>query len=415
MSTISTKRFGKNIKPKLWIVSEVFYPEEVSTGYILTKLAEGLAEDYDVRALSKRKSRNIVPSFETYKGVKIYRCLSTVFNKNNLFLRFINAFSFNILILFNSLIVFSRNDLVMAVTNPPILPYFVLLGASVKKATFIILVHDVYPHLMVALDMIKPTSFLFRLWTYFNKILFEKSNLIVVLSEDMKKLVSREFYSSLIQKKIHVIQNWAEIDIIKPFEKENNSIARKLGINDKFIIQYAGNFGRPNDIETIIDAAKVLKCDEKVHFIFAGDGAKKKWVEKQKSKFNLDNLTLLNSYSRKDQNGILSASDISLIALIRGMKGISMPSRFYNIMASGKAIIAIIDDNTEVASIIKNEGIGWVIPPGNGHLLINAILEAKIDPYLKEKGLKARKIAEKNYSYDKILSMYKVTFEKLNE
>ena len=212
-----------------------------------------------------------------------------------------------------------------------------------------------------------------------------------------------------------VIQNWAEIDIIKPFEKENNSIARKLGINDKFIIQYAGNFGRPNDIETIIDAAKVLKCDEKVHFIFAGDGAKKKWVEKQKSKFNLDNLTLLNSYSRKDQNGILSASDISLIALIRGMKGISMPSRFYNIMASGKAIIAIIDDNTEVASIIKNEGIGWVIPPGNGHLLINAILEAKIDPYLKEKGLKARKIAEKNYSYDKILSMYKVTFEKLNE
>jgi len=170
---------------------------------------------------------------------------------------------------------------------------------------------------------------------------------------------------------------------------------------------HAGNFGRPNDMETIIEASKMLKEYDDIVFLFAGDGAKKRWVEEQQKKWKLRNLILLGSYSRKDQQQILNASDISLISLIDGMGGISMPSRFYNILASGRPVIAIVDGDTEVASLIKKEGIGWIVSPGDYNSLVKAILEARADHFLLKKGQKARSLAEKNYSFDRIISLYR--------
>jgi glycosyltransferase involved in cell wall biosynthesis len=404
---MSKEPSGKSIKPNLWIVSEIFYPSEASTGYILTNLAQGLVSEYNVGVLTSEDEKLKGRGFEIYNGIKIYRCFSTKFNKNNLFLRLINAISFNFSVSVKALQKFDKSDLVLAVTNPPVLPYFVLFIARLKKAKFIIVVHDVYPDLTAALGLLKRTSLIFKIWTYLNSIIFSKSSLIFVLSEDMKHLICKRFGSYNLEKKIHVVPNWAEIDIIKPDIKQNNNLVKNLGLENKFIIQYAGNFGRPNDIETIIEASKMLKGYDDIVFLFAGDGAKKRWVEEQQKKWKLRNLILLGSYSRKDQQQILNASDISLIALIGGMGGISMPSRFYNILASGRPVIAIVDGDTEVASLIKKEGIGWVVSPGNHNTLVKAILEAQADHFLLKKGQKARLLAERNYSFDRIKSLYR--------
>ncbi|MGB4298184.1 MAG: glycosyltransferase family 4 protein [Candidatus Saccharicenans sp.] len=411
---MSKEQSGKSTKQNLWIVSELFYPSEASTGYILTNLAVGFKTEYNVGVLTAINEKNKQPIFEIYKGVKIYRGFTTKFNKNNLFLRLINAISFNVSIFFKAFQKFSKNDLVLAVTNPPVLPYFALLIAKLKKGKFIIVVHDVYPDLTAVLGLLKRPSLIFRVWTHLNKILFAWSDLIFVLSEDMKELICDRFNSYGLEKKIHVVPNWAEIEIINPDVKENNDLLKTYGLKDKFIVQYAGNFGRPNDIETIIEAAKMLKDYDDIVFLFAGDGAKKKFVEQEKKRWKLQNLILLGSYSRKDQQQILNASDVSLIALIKGMKGISMPSRFYNILASGRPVIAIIDGDMEVASLIKKKNIGWVVSPGDHNALVRAILEARADHYLLQKGQKARLLAEKYYSYDKILSIYKEALSKIH-
>lgn len=412
---MSIGQSGKNIKPKLWFISEHFYPDEVSTGYILTKLAEGLSNEYDVRAITSRQKKSRLLKFQIHKGIKIYRCLSTALNRKFLLFRIINSISFTISILFKSLILISRKDLVLTVTNPPVLPYFVLLSALIKRAYFIFIIHDVYPDLMAALGMIKPNSPVFKIWDYLNGLVLKKSDLVIVLSHDMKIRVSQKLKHKVASDKIYIVPNWAETDIISPFDKTNNQIIKSLNLVNNFVIQYAGNFGRPNDIETIIEAAKALKHEEDIHFIFAGDGAKREWVEKQKRKYKLDNVTLLNQYERKDQYLVLNASDISFVSLIGGMKGVSAPSRFYNILASGRPIIAIMEDGTDVANIIKDEGIGWVISPGNKNALINAILKAKIDPLLKYKGIKARKVAEEKFCLDRTLLRYRILLKKLQD
>lgn len=415
MSTMSIDLSGKRARNKVWFISELFYPEETSTGYILTKLAEGLVKDYDINVLTSNRARQIVPKSEVYRSIKIYRCFSTRFNKNNIFLRLINVASFNFSILISAINLLSKNDIVLVVTNPPILPYIVLLAAKKKKAKVFILVHDVYPDLLVPVGLLSPKSLAFRFWAWLNKLLFRKANLIIAISNDMKRLISDRYKSHFLEQKIFVIPNWGEVDIIRPVEKSNCRIINNLGINDKFVVQYAGNFGRPNDLETIVEAVKILKQEENIYFLFAGNGAKRKWVEEQKQKYNFDNLTILGSFSRNEQQDILNASDVSLIALVKGMEGISVPSRFYNIMASGKPVIAIIDENTEIASIIKNEGIGWIVTPGNTNLLVNTILNALFDTSLKEKGLRSRWIVQERYNYEKILSLYREAIERLSE
>lgn len=410
---MSKEQSGKSTKQNLWIVSELFYPSEASTGYILTNLAAGFKTEYNVGVLTAVNENNKQPIFEIYNGVKIYRCFATKFNKNNLFLRLINAISFNVSIFFKAFQKFSKNDLVLAVTNPPVLPYFALLIAKLKKGKFIIVVHDIYPDLTAVLGLLKRPSLIFRVWTHLNKILFAWSDLIFVLSEDMKELICDRFNCYGLEKKIHVVPNWAEIEIINPDVKENNDLLKTYGLKDKFIVQYAGNFGRPNDIETIIEAAKMLKDYDDIVFLFAGDGAKKKFVEQEEKRWKLQNLIILGSYSRKDQQQILNASDVSLIALIKGMKGISMPSRFYNILASGRPVIAIIDGDMEVASLIKRENIGWVVSPGDPKSLVKVILDARADPSLSAVGNRARSIAEREFSFTRTLSTYMAALKNL--
>lgn len=411
---MSKEKSGRSINQNLWIVSEIFYPSEASTGYILTKLAEGLASEYDVGALTALNRKSKESAFEVYKGIKIYRCFATKFDKNELLLRLINAISFNISMLLKAFQKFSKNDLVLAVTNPPVLPYFALLISKIKRSKFIIVVHDVYPDLMAVLGLLKRSSLIFKTWSYLNKLLFAWSDLIIVLSDDMKELICDRFKFYSLKEKIRVIPNWAETDTIKPDAKEHIGLVKDLGLKGKFIIEYAGNFGRPNDIETIIEAAKKLRDHDDIIFLFAGDGAKRKWVEEEKKKWELQNLVQLGAYSRQDQQHVLNASDVSLIALIKGMRGISMPSRFYNILAAGRPVIAIVDYDMEIASVIKKENIGWVVSPGDHNALVGAILEAQKDKYLMEKGQKSRILAEEYYSYKRILLLYKEALNNIH-
>src|SRR5690606_13531445 len=106
----------------LWVVSELYYPEETSTGYYMTKIAEGLAEERSVKAIcsqptySKRGSK--APRQEMHNGVEIFRVWSTTFDKNVIPLRVVNMLTFGLSVLFTSLRRFRAGDRVLVVTTP---------------------------------------------------------------------------------------------------------------------------------------------------------------------------------------------------------------------------------------------------------------------------------------------------------
>jgi colanic acid biosynthesis glycosyl transferase WcaI len=63
------------------------------------------------------------------------------------------------------------------------------------------------------------------------------------------------------------------------------------------------------------------------------------------------------------------------MALLPGMLGVSVPSRSYNILAAGKPILGVLNRESEIALMIEEEGIGWVVEPQNAAALVATIRE----------------------------------------
>jgi colanic acid biosynthesis glycosyl transferase WcaI len=393
----------------VFVVSELYYPEETSTGYFLTKIAEGLATEYSVTALCSQPTYsargNCFPYREMYNGVRIQRCRSTAFDKDKLPLRLLNLITISISITLAAISQVRRNDCMLVVTNPPILPFLLFLAGRIRKAKYILLVHDVYPEVLIASGMVRQKGLLARLLVFLNKRLYNGASRVIVLGRDMQRLVAEK--SEGITERLLIIPNWADLDQIVPLQKSSNLLLKNLNLLSKFIIQYSGNMGRTHGLELLVEVAKRLNNRDDIHFLFIGWGAKRQSLQNAVSDNHLRNITLLPSQLRSELSNSLNACDVAIISFIPGMAGISVPSRMYNIMAAGKPIIAVADKDSELAMVVQEENIGWVVRPGHANELTEVILEAQANPgRLVEMGRRARKVAEDKYSFSKVLKDY---------
>src|SRR5215217_3504826 len=120
-------------KSRLWVVTELYYPEETSTGYYLTRIAEGLSEDFDVKALCGQPTYSargtIAPKHEIHNGVEIFRVSGTTLDKDVILFRLLNMLTLGLSVFFHALQNFRQGDKVLVVTTPPSMPFVVALAA----------------------------------------------------------------------------------------------------------------------------------------------------------------------------------------------------------------------------------------------------------------------------------------------
>jgi glycosyltransferase involved in cell wall biosynthesis len=400
----------ESMRKRLWVVSELYYPEETSTGYYLTKIAEGLADSFEVRVLCgqpnyfKRGVR--APSRETHKGVDIYRCAGTTWDKNVIVFRLVNMLTLGLTVFFKALFNFKKNDIVLVVTTPPSMPLLVALAARSKGAKYVPLIHDNYPELAIAAKKLKADSLVSRITRSLNSWLYSRAAKIIVVGRDMKDLVGKKIAGKQIS--IAVIPNWAETEDLEPGPRQENKLLNEAGLMDKFVFLYAGNMGHPNDMESILACAEKLKDDERFHFLFLGAGAKRKWLESEVGSKNLTNVTPLAPRPRAEQNDFLNACDVAIISLVPGMWGVSMPSRTYNTLAVGKPILALTEGGSELALVVEEDEVGWVTPANDPEKLLETIFAAyeKRGEFEKMRE-RARKAALSRYSLNTAIEAYR--------
>ncbi len=110
----------------------------------------------------------------------------------------------------------------------------------------------------------------------------------------------------------------------------------------------------------------------------------------------------------------LNACDIAFIGFVPGMTGVSVPCRMYNQMAAGKPIIAIADDSSELARVVQEENIGWVVAPENLDKLVETIQFAASHPDIcKQMGTRAAAIAKTKYNFALTDKKYKQLFREI--
>jgi colanic acid biosynthesis glycosyl transferase WcaI len=394
---------------RVWMISEVYYPEEIGTGYYMTHVAEGLAEHYHVRVLCSQPTYaargSLAPWREVHRGVHIDRCRATTFNKDVPILRLINVLTISLSISLSTVVKIHRSDVVVVVTNPPLLPFVIAAACRLRGVRCILRVDDVYPEVLTGTGFARPDSAVVHALSLATRHLYRSVCRIVVLGRDMERLARAKLGGTTQQ--ISVIPNWADIDLIAPVPKTDSVLVHELGLANKFVVQCAGNMGRAQGVENMLRAAELLTEQKDIHFLFIGAGAKRRWMEDEVKGKQLGNITLLDQRPRSDQPNFLNACDIAMASLLPGMTGAGVPSRTYNIMAAGKPIIAIANPDSELSLVVQEEQVGWVVPPDQPEKLVEVILEARAHPEaLSLMGKRARAAAEAKYSPDRVISAY---------
>lgn len=399
-------------KGHLWVVTELYYPENNQTGYYLTQIAEGLADKFDVKVICGQPNyaaRGVrAAKREIHKNVEIYRVWGTTLNKDVLIYRLINMFTLGASMFLKSVIEFRAKDEVLVVSAPPTLPFITALAAKLRRVSYNLIIQDKYPEILVAVGKTKADSLFIKTLDFLNRWLYKNAKKIVVVGRDMKELVEHQLEESeRLKDKIFVIQNWAALEEVEPLPREDNPILKELGIADKFVFLYAGNMGYPQDLETVVECAYQLKDDERFHFLFIGSGVKRKWLEKEVSGKNIKNVTILAPRPREEQKNFLNACDVGLVPLVRKMSGVAMPSRTYNFLAAGKPILALIEENSEVARVIEEDKIGWYVAPLESENLRRMVLRIYEEKEkIPEMEKSARASALEKYSVEVAIEKY---------
>ena len=363
----------------LWIVSELFYPDETSTAYIMGELANAFASKYKVKVIcgpelyDKRKSLDKNNAFVLDSSIEIFRTEGTPFDKNTSIGKALNLFLMTRRLIKLASSKIKQGDKVLMVTNPA--PMILQMSKLKKKLGFElnILVHDVFPENTIPAGIKLPGYGFIK--GLFDKA-FSRADQFIVLGRDMENVVRQKVSSYISSPRVSVVENWADIESIYP----------QLPPDGKLILQYAGNIGRVQGLEQIVE-----QLPDNLELHFYGTGA----MENKLKSLNKQNVVFHGSYFRSQQNEILAHCHAAIVTLQEGMYGLGVPSKTYNILASGRPIIYFGPSESEVELLIKEEGIGYCGWPDQWDREL-----------LVEMGKRARCVAENRYSKERILDRF---------
>lgn len=402
------------------IYSEYFYPEESSTAQLLTELATGLAEDFDIQVVTgypnyHDEDREVdVPAHESHEGVEIRRLRATRLDKDRVAFRAINWLSFTLLAWLHMLRNAGRTDRALVLSNPPVLPIAAMVASRLREFEYAYLIYDMYPDMPIELGYLDGSGLVARLWKRAARVVYHDADRIVVLGDSMERRLRDKFDDATFDAdRIAVIPNWADGEFIQPFDKADNEFADQHGTREQFTLVYSGNIGRYHDVGTAIDAIDVLESRgrEDVQLLVIGEGGHKSAYERKVRRQGVENVTFLPFQPLDRLPQSLTCGDASLVAIDETMEGICVSSKLYTALAAGDPVLAVVAEGDEVARVVGNCDCGERLDPGDAAGVADVLERWADDPGTVDRlGRNARECFEARYTREHALVAYRELF-----
>jgi colanic acid biosynthesis glycosyl transferase WcaI len=235
-----------------------------------------------------------------------------------------------------------------------------------------------------------------------------RADRVIVIGRDMKRRIE----AKLGGRSGHVvfIPNWADPEI-EPGSMPDADANRPL------IVQYSGNMGVTHPVEMLLDCAELLQREGvNARLEVFGWGLKQSWFLREMNHRNLANVHFGERCARGELSQRLAQCDAALILVRRRMAGISVPCRFYNILAAGKPVIVAADAESEVAMVVQEHGLGWVVEPDDLSAVASAITDAvQRRDELISMGERAARLGAHEYSFQAAFDRYVSTIDECQQ
>ena len=287
-----------------------------------------------------------------------------------------------------------KYDVVMASTSSLTswLPFATMVVFRHKPAIYSI--YDVYPSVGVTLGIFRHKPVIAFIASM-ERFCLNHATIIRIISDSFRPELRA---LGVPDEKMVLVYDWVDTDLVHPLPREN-PFSREYDLLGKFVVLYAGNLGLSQGLEHILTAAEALAEHQEIQFVFVGDGANREHLIAEAEQRQLKNVKFIPYQPRPRLPEVLASADVSLVSLQRGIGLGSLPSKTYSILASGRPVVACIDQDSETWNLIKRADAGLCVPPEDPAALVDAILTLKKDHALRDRlGRNGRNWAEQNHS-----------------
>jgi len=343
-----------------------------------------VASDLNYQTGQRTVARKGIFTEQVVEGVRILRAYIYPALHRSYFWRIISFFSFMFSSVWTALQV-RDVDLVMGTTPPIFQAVSAWAVALLRRKPFLLEVRDLWPEFGVSMGVLT-NPMLITLGRWLEKFLYSRATHILVNSPAYKEYMIGK---GVPDKKITYIAYGTDVDMFNP-QVDGSSIRAELGLQDKFVVLYAGALGQANDIDTILRAAQRLKSSDKIYFVLFGDGKERPRLKGEAERMKLTNVIFAGVRAKKEMPLVVASADVCL-AILQDipMFRTTYPNKVFDYMAAGRATVLVIDGVSR--DLIETSNGGVFVQPGNDELLAKTILELSKDPHrVQQMGQNAR-------------------------
>ena len=379
---------------KILYVSQYFPPEMGAPAARAAELARHWVDDgHQVTVLTgfpnhptgvvppeyKKQFRRLVTR-EEWNGVRLVRTWLLPFPNRKPYERMLNYSSFCVSSALTGL--FVRKPDVLIATSPQLLVALSGWGlGALRRVPFVFEVRDLWPESLAAVGVGEGNSPLYWVLGKIAGFLYKRSDHIVVVTQAFKAFLIENW--KVPAEKISVVENGVETELFSP-QLDAAAKKRELGLEGKFLVCYVGTMGLAHGLETLIQAAEVLRrASPQVQFLLVGEGADKERIESLARERGLANMTFLGQQPRVTIPRFISASDACLVMLKKtDLFKTVIPTKMLEFMSCERPVILAVDG--QAREIMEAGKAGVFVEPESVQELVEAVQRLASDAGLCE-------------------------------
>lgn len=401
---------------KVILVNRFFYPDISATSQLLSDLAFHLATRFDVHVVASRQKydrpqERLLPS-ERICNVTVHRVWTTQFGRASLPGRALDYLTFYLSASLRLLRLVGRGDIVIPMTDPPLIAVPASLAARAKKARVVNWVQDLFPEVAHALGFRLASGALGQVLRRMRDRSLAAAVSNVALGDLMRaRIVAR----GVNPARVEVIHNWAAGHEVKPLDSGTNSLRRDWGLAGKFVVGYSGNMGRAHDLVALLNAAEKLLAHPEFVFLFVGAGQQRETLVAETARRGLTNV-MFQPYQPREALGVsLTVPDCHIVSLKPALEGLIVPSKLYSSMASGRPVLYLGSAEGEIGRLMQtSECFGLRADADDTDAIAQAILQmGESKEQTARWGANGRRLFEREFEQSIALTRWSILLSSL--
>lgn len=246
-------------------------------------------------------------------------------------------------------------------------------AAKKRGMQVVAMLQDVWPDNAVQSGLIREGSLLYKFFEHFQRYVYKRADRLICISDDMKDfLVSK----GVPAERITVIYNWGYTDQTVDIPRQENRFLKEFALDpDMFYAVYAGNIGRMQNVEIVVEAAKLLQARQDIRFLIIGGGARLDAIGALAESYGLGNVQFLPMQPSELAVHIYSAAGVNLIPLVKNGTRSALPSKTGVVLSCGRPAVFTFGADSGFARLLAETGAGYSVDPEDAEALAHRIDE----------------------------------------